>query len=105
MCVGMPAVVLRVAGPSAYVSTGDGRVRKAMVAAPEKLHKGDCVLLYADTIVNRMERSAALQTIEDMKQMAMRAAEEDGKSTEVLSRAYEERLAFFSSGASSCEPF
>lgn len=92
MCVGLPARVMRVSGLDALVDAGDGRVRKVGLAAPEAVRRGDYVLLYANLIVNKIDRPSALESVQMMKEMAIRAAEEEGLSTEEASRPFDQRL-------------
>lgn len=92
MCTGLPARVLRVAGLEADVDTGDGQKRRASLAAPERVHKGDYVLLYADIIVSKIDRRSALESLQYMKQMAVGAAEEDGLDVGETERMFEKRF-------------
>lgn len=91
MCTGLPARVLRVAGPEADVDAGDGRKRRASLAAPERVRKGDYVLLYADTIVSKIDRRSALESLQYTKQMAVGAAAEDGLDVSETERMFEKR--------------
>lgn len=92
MCIGIPARVLRVEGQEACVDRGDGLVKRAGLVAPEKVRKGDYVLLYANVIVNKIDRRSALETLETMKEMATHAAKEEGMDTREVSRAYDRRM-------------
>jgi hydrogenase expression/formation protein HypC len=92
MCTGVPARVLHVAGLEASVDTGNGMARKAVVAAPEALHRGDYVLLYANLIVSRIDRRSALESLRMMKEMAVSTAREDGLSLTEVSRPFDVRL-------------
>ncbi len=79
MCVGVPAVVVRIDDDEAYVDAGDGRLRKAGLAAPERVRRGDYILLYGDLIVAKTDRRSALESLRMQREMAMRSAEEDGR--------------------------
>lgn len=92
MCVGFPARVMRVSGLDAYADAGDGRVRKVGLATPEAVRRGDYVLLYANLIVNKIDRRSALESVQMMKEMAIRAAEEEGLNMEEASRPFDQRL-------------
>ncbi len=92
MCVGIPARVLRVTQLEAEVDTGDGRRRKAFLASPEVVHKGDFVLLYANTVMSRIDRRSALESLGYMKEMAIWVAEEDGLDPLEIERVFERRI-------------
>ena len=91
MCTGLPARVLRVAGLEADVDAGDGRKKRVGLAAPERIRKGDYVLLYAGTIVSKIDRRSALESLQYMKQMAIASAEEDGLDVGETERVFVER--------------
>ena len=91
MCVGLPARVLRVVDGSADVDTGDGRVRSVCIATPERVRKGDYVLLYANLITEKIDRRSALETLRYMGEMAAAASEEDGMDSSRAKGAYEDR--------------
>ena len=99
MCVGFPARVLSVSDTEAYVDAGDGQKRKASLAAPEAIRRGDYVLMYANLIVNKIDRTSALETVRTMRDLAIGTAEEEGLSTEEASRPFDERLRGLSSRA------
>ncbi len=92
MCTGLPARVLSVTGSEARVDSGDGRARIAGIAAPEAVRSGDYVLLYADLIVRKIDRRSALEILQDMKEMAVRAAGDDGESPGEVSARFDTRL-------------
>ncbi len=98
MCVGIPARVVRVADQGAYVDAGDGRLRKADLAAPERIRMGDYVLLYGDLIVRRTDRRSALESLSMLREMAMRSAEEDGRDPVEARRPIGERNRGLSGG-------
>lgn len=92
MCVGIPARVLRVVGLEAEVDAGDGRTRRAFLAAPEDIREGDFVLLYANTVMSKIDRQSALESFRYMKEMAVRAAEEDGADPDETEQIFEKRI-------------
>jgi hydrogenase assembly chaperone HypC/HupF len=92
LCIALPARVLRVAGLEADVDTGEGRKRTVVLAVPERIRKGDYVLLYGGTVINKIDRRSALEALQYMKQMAVGTAEEDGLDAEETERTFEERF-------------
>jgi len=91
MCIALPARVLRVAGLEADVDTGEGRKRTVVLAVSERVRKGDYVLLYGGTIINKIDRRSALEALQYMKLMAVGRAEEDGLDVGETEHTFEER--------------
>ncbi len=92
MCTGLPARVLSVARLEAQVDVGDGRARRASVAAPEVVRRGDYVLLYANLVVRKIDRRSALEILQDMKEMAIQAAGDGGGTPEEVSSRFDRRM-------------
>lgn len=92
MCTGLPARVVQVVGPEAEVDTGEGRTRRAYLAASETIRKGDYVLLYANLVVRKIGRREALETLGYLGQMGARAAEEEGIDAHETGRLLEQRV-------------
>jgi len=92
MCIGIPARVLRIVDLEADVDTGDGRRRRALLAAPEAIRRGDYVLLYANMVMSKIDRQSALESLGYMKEMAARVAEEDGLDPDKTELVFERRL-------------
>ena len=92
MCIGVPARVLRIVDLEADVDTGDGRTRRALLAAPEDIRRGDYVLLYANVVMSKIDRQSAIESLGYMKEMAARVAEEDGLDPAKTELAFERRL-------------
>lgn len=77
MCVGLPARVIHVAEGGADVDVGGGRIQRASIVTADRIYKGDYVLLYANLIMEKIDRRSALETLGYMKEMAALAAEDD----------------------------
>lgn len=98
LCFALPARVLRVAGPQAEVDTGYGQIRKVMLAVIEPIRKGDYVLLYAGTALEKIDRETALESLQSMKQLAMGAAG-NGREERETKKIFDERFRRLSGSA------
>jgi hydrogenase expression/formation protein HypC len=90
LCIGLPARVVSVEGSEASVQTGRGP-RRVILALPEQVRKGDYVILMGDAALSKIDRRTALETLADMKRIALSAAEEDGDDTTAIERLYRRR--------------
>lgn len=91
LCFALPARVLRVAGLEAEVDTGYGRLRKVVLAAAEPIRKGDYVLLYAGTVLEKIDRQTAFESLQAMRQLAVGSAETEADARETK-KMFEERF-------------
>jgi hydrogenase assembly chaperone HypC/HupF len=91
MCVGLPARVIRLGVGRADVDTGQGRTLTADIATTENINEGDYVLLYANLIIEKIDRRSALETLRYMKGMAAAAAKEDGFDASLTTAVFTRR--------------
>ncbi len=66
MCLAVPSKVIEINDSLAKVSV-DGVVRDVSIMLLEDLKIGDYVIVHAGFAINRLDEKAALQTIEDMR--------------------------------------
>jgi len=92
LCVGLPARVLRVTGPEAVVDLGTGMAKKVNLAAPEIIRRGDYVLLYANVVVSKIDRSSAVESLQTLREMAMQAARDEGTCLDDVARHFDTRI-------------
>ncbi|MCP4673220.1 MAG: HypC/HybG/HupF family hydrogenase formation chaperone [Desulfobacula sp.] len=66
MCLAVPSKVIEVNDSVAKVDV-DGVVRDASIMLIEDVQIGDYVIVHAGFAINKLDEKAALQTIEDMR--------------------------------------
>ena len=90
MCFGLPARVVSVSGGEARVVTGSGSSRRVALALPERVRKGDFVVLMGDTAFGKIDRRSALESMETMEGLALSALD-DGGDAPAIKRLYRRR--------------
>ena len=98
MCFALPARVLRVAGLEAEVDTGYGKIRKIVLGITEPVRRGDYVLLYAGTALEKIDRETALESLQSMRLLAMASAEK-GREDRATKKIFDERYRRLSGSA------
>jgi hydrogenase expression/formation protein HypC len=68
MCLAVPSKIIEIQGDLAKVSV-DGIVRETSLALLDDPQIGDFVIVHAGFAISKLDESAALQTLEDMRQM------------------------------------
>ncbi len=66
MCLAVPSKVIEINDSMAKVDVG-GVVRDASIMLIDDVHIGDYVIVHAGFAINKLDEKAALQTIEDMR--------------------------------------
>ena len=68
MCLAVPSKIVEINGALAKVEV-DGVVREASLMLLEDAKPGEYVIVHAGFAISKVDEAAALQTIEDMRQM------------------------------------
>jgi hydrogenase expression/formation protein HypC len=68
MCLAVPSKIVEIQGNLARVSV-DGVIREASLALLDDARTGDYVIVHAGFAISKLDESAALQTLEDMRQI------------------------------------
>lgn len=68
MCLAVPSKIVEIKDSVAKVEV-DGVVREASLMLLEDAKLGDYVIVHAGFAISKVDEAAALQTIEDMRQM------------------------------------
>jgi hydrogenase expression/formation protein HypC len=68
MCLAVPSKIIEIQGDLAKVSV-DGVIRETSLALLDDAQIGDFVIVHAGFAISKLDESAALQTLEDMRQM------------------------------------
>ena len=68
MCLAVPSKIIEINDFMAKVDV-DGVVRDASIMLIEDAKVGDYVIVHAGFAINKLDEKAALQTIEDMRQI------------------------------------
>jgi hydrogenase expression/formation protein HypC len=68
MCLAIPSKIIEIRGDLARVSV-DGVIRETSLALLDDVKIGDYVIVHAGFAISRLDQDAALQTLEDMRQM------------------------------------
>lgn len=66
MCLAVPSKIIEINGSMAKVDV-DGVVRDTSIMLIEDVKIGDYVIVHAGFAINKLDEKAALQTIEDMR--------------------------------------
>lgn len=91
MCMGIPARITAIMGQEASVDIGDGRSRRAVLASATEVRRGDFVLLYGDTVLDKIRLRSALETLGTMRDLAVCAAQAEGRDSRRVEQLYEAR--------------
>jgi hydrogenase expression/formation protein HypC len=68
MWLAVPSKIIEIQGDLAKVSV-DGVIRETSLALLDDAQIGDFVIVHAGFAISKLDESAALQTLEDMRQM------------------------------------
>jgi hydrogenase expression/formation protein HypC len=68
MCLAIPSKIIDIQGDLARVSV-DGVIRETSLALLDDPKIGEYVIVHAGFAISKLDESAALQTLEDMRQM------------------------------------
>jgi hydrogenase expression/formation protein HypC len=68
MCLAIPSKIIEIRGDLARVSV-DGVIRETSLALLDDVKIGDFVIVHAGFAISKLDEAAALQTLEDMRQM------------------------------------
>ncbi len=68
MCLAVPSKIVEIQGNLARVSV-DGVIREASLALLDDARTGDYVIVHAGFAISKLDESAALQTLEDMRRI------------------------------------
>jgi hydrogenase expression/formation protein HypC len=68
MCLAIPSKIIEIRGDLARVSV-EGVIRETSLALLDDVKIGDYVIVHAGFAISRLDQDAALQTLEDMRQM------------------------------------
>ncbi len=68
MCLAVPSKIVEINDSIAKVDV-DGVVRDASIMLIDDIKVGDYVIVHAGFAINKLDEKAALQTIEDMRQI------------------------------------
>ncbi|MFO7989180.1 MAG: HypC/HybG/HupF family hydrogenase formation chaperone [Thermodesulfobacteriota bacterium] len=68
MCLAIPSKIIEIQGDLARVSV-DGVIRETSLALLDDPKIGEYVIVHAGFAISKLDESAALQTLEDMRQM------------------------------------
>ncbi|MDZ7664541.1 MAG: HypC/HybG/HupF family hydrogenase formation chaperone [Desulfotignum sp.] len=68
MCLAIPSKIIEIRGDLARVSV-DGVIRETSLALLDDPKIGEYVIVHAGFAISKLDESAALQTLEDMRQM------------------------------------
>jgi hydrogenase expression/formation protein HypC len=68
MCLAIPSKIIEIRGDLARVSV-DGVTRETSLALLDDVKIGDFVIVHAGFAISKLDEAAALQTLEDMRQM------------------------------------
>lgn len=68
MCLAIPSKIVEIRDGLARVSV-DGVLRETSLALLDDVKIGDYVIVHAGFAISRLDQAAALQTLEDMRQM------------------------------------
>jgi len=68
MCLAIPSKIIEIQGDLARVSV-DGVIRETSLALLDDPKIGEYVIVHAGFAISKLDESAALQTLEDMRRM------------------------------------
>jgi hydrogenase expression/formation protein HypC len=68
MCLAIPSKIIEIRGDLARVSV-DGVIRETSLALLDDARIGDFVIVHAGFAISKLDESAALQTLEDMRRI------------------------------------
>jgi hydrogenase expression/formation protein HypC len=68
MCLAIPSKIIEIRGDLARVSV-EGVIRETSLALLDDVKIGEYVIVHAGFAISRLDQAAALQTLEDMRQM------------------------------------
>ncbi|MEX1298354.1 MAG: HypC/HybG/HupF family hydrogenase formation chaperone [Desulfotignum sp.] len=68
MCLAIPSKIIEIRGDLASVSV-DGVIRETSLALLDDAEIGDYVIVHAGFAISKLDESAALQTLDDMRRI------------------------------------
>jgi hydrogenase expression/formation protein HypC len=68
MCLAIPSKIIEIRGDLARVSV-DGVIRETSLALLDDAEIGDYVIVHAGFAISKLDESAALQTLDDMRRI------------------------------------
>lgn len=66
MCLAVPSKIIEINGSTAKVDV-DGVIRQTSIMLMDDIKIGDYVIVHAGFAINKLDEEAALQTLEDMR--------------------------------------
>ena len=78
MCLAVPSKIIEINEDNIAKVEVDGVVREASLMLIEDINVGDYVIVHAGFAINKVDEEAALQTIQDLKNVLAAASEAAG---------------------------
>ena len=75
MCLAVPSKIIEINADNIAKVEVDGVVREASLMLIEDINVGDYVIVHAGFAINKVDEEAALQTIQDLKNVLAAASE------------------------------